>query len=100
MDYRTQIQMRFSLLETSCEQEDNFPPSICVKINYYYQLLSIIINYYRCNVLYSTVLYCTILYRPIHRYPFSKRCSDVTPGAAAHPPFRCNAGCIEMNSQG
>ena len=33
MEYRTQIQMRFSLLETSCEQEDNFPPSICVKIN-------------------------------------------------------------------
>lgn len=33
VDYRTQIQMRFSLLETSCEQEDNFPPSICVKIN-------------------------------------------------------------------
>jgi len=32
-----------------------------------------IINYYRCNVLYSTVLYCTILYRPIHRYPFSWR---------------------------
>ena len=29
------------------------------------------INYYRCNVLYSTVLYCTILYRPIHRYPFT-----------------------------
>lgn len=33
LEYRTQIQMRFSLLETSCEQEDNFPPSICVKIN-------------------------------------------------------------------
>ena len=31
------------------------------------------INYYRCNVLYSTVLYCTILYRPIHRYAFSWR---------------------------
>jgi len=29
----------------------------------------------------------------------SKRRSDVTPGAAAHPPFRCNAGWIEMNSQ-
>jgi len=33
MEYRKQIQMRFSLLETSCEQEDNFPPSICVKVN-------------------------------------------------------------------
>jgi len=32
-DYRTQILMRFSLLETSCEQEDNFPSSICVKVN-------------------------------------------------------------------
>jgi len=28
------------------------------------------INYYRCNVLYSTVLYCTILYRPKHRYHY------------------------------
>ena len=25
--------MRFCLLETSCEQEDNFPPNIAVKIN-------------------------------------------------------------------
>ena len=25
--------MRFSLLETSCDQEDNFPSSICVKVN-------------------------------------------------------------------
>jgi len=33
VDYRKQIQMRFSLLETSCEQEDNFPSSICVKAN-------------------------------------------------------------------
>jgi len=33
LEYRTQIQMRFSLLETSCEQDDNFPPSICVKVN-------------------------------------------------------------------
>lgn len=32
-EYRKQIQMRFSLLETSCDQEDNFPSSICVKIN-------------------------------------------------------------------
>jgi len=33
LEYRTQIQMRFSLLETSCEQDDNFPSSICVKVN-------------------------------------------------------------------
>jgi len=32
-EYRKQIQMRFSLLETSCDQEDNFPSSICVKVN-------------------------------------------------------------------
>jgi hypothetical protein len=32
-EYRKQIQMRFSLLETSCEQEDSFPSSICVKVN-------------------------------------------------------------------
>jgi len=32
-EYRKQLQMRFSMLETSCEQEDNFPSSICVKIN-------------------------------------------------------------------
>lgn len=32
-DYNVQVQMRFCLLETSCEQEDNFPPNIAVKIN-------------------------------------------------------------------
>jgi len=32
-EYRNQVQMRFSLLETSCEQEDSFPSSICVKVN-------------------------------------------------------------------
>lgn len=32
-DYTVQVQMRFCLLETSCEQEDNFPPNIAVKIN-------------------------------------------------------------------
>ena len=31
--FRKQLQMRFSLLETSGEQEDNFPPSIHVKVN-------------------------------------------------------------------
>lgn len=31
-EYKKQIQMRFSLLETSCEQDDNFPSSICVKV--------------------------------------------------------------------
>ncbi|XP_034177830.1 E3 SUMO-protein ligase Su(var)2-10 isoform X2 [Osmia lignaria lignaria] len=33
MDYIVQIQMRFCLQETSCEQEDCFPPSIAVKVN-------------------------------------------------------------------
>jgi len=36
MDVRNtkkQIQLRFSLLETSCEQDDNFPASICIKVN-------------------------------------------------------------------
>lgn len=32
-DYKKQIQLRFSLLETSCEQEDNFPQALCVKVN-------------------------------------------------------------------
>ncbi|RXG58902.1 E3 SUMO-protein ligase PIAS1 [Armadillidium vulgare] len=32
-DYTVQVQMRFCLLETTCEQEDNFPPNITVKIN-------------------------------------------------------------------
>ncbi|XP_022237384.1 E3 SUMO-protein ligase PIAS2-like isoform X2 [Limulus polyphemus] len=32
-DYGIQVQMRFCLLETTCEQEDNFPPSICVRVN-------------------------------------------------------------------
>ncbi|XP_013385044.1 E3 SUMO-protein ligase PIAS2 isoform X3 [Lingula anatina] len=33
IDYQVQVQLRFCLLETSCEQADNFPPSICVRIN-------------------------------------------------------------------
>ncbi|XP_031831690.1 E3 SUMO-protein ligase Su(var)2-10 isoform X3 [Nomia melanderi] len=33
MDYSVQVQMRFCLQETSCEQEDCFPPSIAVKVN-------------------------------------------------------------------
>lgn len=32
-EYKKQIQLRFSLLETSCEQDDNFPSSVCVKVN-------------------------------------------------------------------
>ncbi|KAG7202859.1 hypothetical protein KM043_010009 [Ampulex compressa] len=33
MDYTVQVQMRFCLQETSCEQEDYFPPSIVAKVN-------------------------------------------------------------------
>lgn len=33
MEYAVQVQMRFCLQETSCEQEDCFPPSIAVKVN-------------------------------------------------------------------
>ncbi|XP_043501148.1 E3 SUMO-protein ligase PIAS2 isoform X3 [Polistes fuscatus] len=33
MDYMVQVQMRFCLQETSCEQEDYFPPNISVKVN-------------------------------------------------------------------
>ncbi|KAH0954009.1 hypothetical protein HN011_006877 [Eciton burchellii] len=33
MDYSVQVQMRFCLQETSCEQEDYFPPNIAVKVN-------------------------------------------------------------------
>lgn len=32
-EFSKQIQMRFCLLETTCEQEDYFPPNIVVKIN-------------------------------------------------------------------
>ncbi|CAH1164681.1 unnamed protein product [Phaedon cochleariae] len=32
-DYVKQVQMRFCLLETTCEQEDYFPPSVMVKVN-------------------------------------------------------------------
>ncbi|CAH1796045.1 unnamed protein product, partial [Owenia fusiformis] len=32
-EYTVQVQLRFCLLETSCEQNDNFPPSICVRVN-------------------------------------------------------------------
>ncbi|GBP70100.1 E3 SUMO-protein ligase PIAS4 [Eumeta japonica] len=33
LDYVVQAQLRFCLLETSCEQEDHFPPSVNVKVN-------------------------------------------------------------------
>ena len=33
IEYSVQVQLRFCLNETTCEQDDNFPPSICVKIN-------------------------------------------------------------------
>ncbi|KAJ8924331.1 hypothetical protein NQ315_007127, partial [Exocentrus adspersus] len=32
-DYVKQVQMRFCLLETTCEQEDYFPPNVIVKVN-------------------------------------------------------------------
>uniref|UniRef100_A0A3Q1CK90 Protein inhibitor of activated STAT, 2 n=1 Tax=Amphiprion ocellaris TaxID=80972 RepID=A0A3Q1CK90_AMPOC len=32
-DYMVQIQLRFCLSETSCPQEDNYPNSLCVKVN-------------------------------------------------------------------
>ncbi|XP_022913975.1 E3 SUMO-protein ligase PIAS2 isoform X2 [Onthophagus taurus] len=32
-EYTKQVQMRFCLLETTCEQEDFFPPSVVVKVN-------------------------------------------------------------------
>jgi len=32
-EYRSQIQIRFSLNETSCQQDDNFPQSISLKVN-------------------------------------------------------------------
>ncbi|XP_052793896.1 E3 SUMO-protein ligase PIAS2-like isoform X2 [Mya arenaria] len=32
-EYTAQVQLRFCFLETSCEQDDNFPPSICVRVN-------------------------------------------------------------------
>ncbi|XP_048483930.1 E3 SUMO-protein ligase PIAS2 isoform X2 [Plutella xylostella] len=33
LDYVIQAQLRFCLLETSCEQDDHFPPSVNVKVN-------------------------------------------------------------------
>uniref|UniRef100_A0AAR5PG96 SP-RING-type domain-containing protein n=1 Tax=Dendroctonus ponderosae TaxID=77166 RepID=A0AAR5PG96_DENPD len=32
-DYINQVQLRFCLLETTCEQEDCFPPQVIVKVN-------------------------------------------------------------------
>ncbi|XP_032227300.2 E3 SUMO-protein ligase PIAS2 isoform X2 [Nematostella vectensis] len=32
-DFTVQIQLRICLLETSCEQSDNFPSSLCIKVN-------------------------------------------------------------------
>ncbi|XP_072038191.1 E3 SUMO-protein ligase PIAS2-like isoform X2 [Amphiura filiformis] len=33
LEYSVQVQLRFCLAETSCEQDDKFPASICVKVN-------------------------------------------------------------------
>lgn len=33
IEHVIQVQLRFCLLETSCEQEDYFPPNIIVKVN-------------------------------------------------------------------
>ncbi|GJQ80180.1 hypothetical protein Trydic_g23757 [Trypoxylus dichotomus] len=33
IEYVKQVQMRFCLLETTCEQEDFFPPNVVVKVN-------------------------------------------------------------------
>lgn len=33
LEYAKQVQLRFCLLETTCEQEDNFPPNLTVKVN-------------------------------------------------------------------
>jgi hypothetical protein len=32
-EYTIQVQLRFCMLETSCEQEDYFPPNVVVKVN-------------------------------------------------------------------
>ncbi|XP_016357485.1 E3 SUMO-protein ligase PIAS1 [Sinocyclocheilus anshuiensis] len=32
-DFMVQVQLRFCLSETSCPQEDHFPPNLCVKVN-------------------------------------------------------------------
>nr|XP_046198791.1 LOW QUALITY PROTEIN: E3 SUMO-protein ligase PIAS1-like [Oncorhynchus gorbuscha] len=32
-DFAVQVQLRFCLSETSCTQEDHFPPNLCVKVN-------------------------------------------------------------------
>ncbi|XP_075995051.1 E3 SUMO-protein ligase PIAS1 isoform X2 [Genypterus blacodes] len=32
-DFAVQVQLRFCLSETSCPQEDHFPPNLCVKVN-------------------------------------------------------------------
>lgn len=33
IEHTIQVQLRFCLLETSCEQEDYFPPNVTVKVN-------------------------------------------------------------------
>nr|XP_014344498.1 PREDICTED: E3 SUMO-protein ligase PIAS1 isoform X2 [Latimeria chalumnae] len=32
-DFTVQVQLRFCLSETSCPQEDHFPPNLCIKVN-------------------------------------------------------------------
>lgn len=32
-EYLIQVQLRFCLLETTCEQEDYFPPNVTLKVN-------------------------------------------------------------------
>lgn len=33
IEHIIQVQLRFCLLETSCEQDDYFPPNVVVKVN-------------------------------------------------------------------
>ena len=73
-DYGVQIQLRFCLLETSCEQEDNFPPSICVRVNGKMATLPVSIKYRKYVQLNSILeisrlfnylnLFCRIQFQP------------------------------------
>lgn len=55
-DYVKQVQMRFCLLETTCEQEDYFPPNVMVKVNNKLCPLPVSVNPYSMKLLNNWII--------------------------------------------
>lgn len=64
-EYTVQVQLRFCLMETSCEQEDCFPPNVVLKVNNkictlpvsFYFIYIFCCFFYECKCILSTIEY-------------------------------------------